>query len=192
MTRHAARKKRLSELTVKRQRPKDAPYLIWDTKQSGLALRVRPTGARSWYCVYSRHGRPRWYRLGDANAIGLAAARQLAAEAMLAVAKGGDPAADRRAARSKGTFEELATLYVEQYAKKNNRSWKQPDALVRRHLIPRWGKLQTGSITRSDVKAMMARIEAPIVANQNSGRSQRDLRLGDEGGTSRGQSLPGR
>ncbi len=166
MTRHAARKKRLSELTVKRQRPKDAPYLIWDTKQSGLALRVRPTGARSWYCVYSRHGRPRWYRLGDANAIGLAAARQLAAEAMLAVAKGGDPAADRRAARSKGTFEELATLYVEQYAKKNNRSWKQPDALVRRHLIPRWGKLQTGSITRSDVKAMMARIEAPIVANQ--------------------------
>ena len=166
MTRHAARKKRLSELTVKRLRSAAKPFLVWDTKQSGLALRVRPTGARSWYCVYSRHGRPRWYRIGDAKAIGLADARQLAAEAMLAVAKGGDPAADRRAARSKGTFEELATLYVEQYARKNNRSWKQPDALVRRHLIPKWGKLQASAITRSDVKAMMARITAPIVANQ--------------------------
>jgi len=161
------RKVRLSELAVKRQRPnKDAPYLIWDTKQSGLALRIRPTGARSWYCVYSRHGRPRWYRLGDANAIGLADARVLAGEAMLAVAKGGDPAADRKAARSKGTFEELAAQYVEQHAKKNNRSWKQADALVRRFLIPKWGKLQVASITRGDVRAVMARIAAPVVANQ--------------------------
>jgi integrase len=166
MSRRPARKKKLSELTVKRLRPAAKPFLVWDTKQSGLALRVRPTGARSWYCVYSRHGRPRWYRIGDAKAIGLADARVLAAEAMLAVAKGGDPAADRRAARSKGTFEELATQYVEQYAQKNNRSWKQGDALVRRFLIPKWGKLQTTSITRSDVKAMMASIEAPVVANQ--------------------------
>jgi integrase len=38
--------------------------------------------------------------------------------------------------------------------------------LVRRHLIPKWGKLQAADIARSDVKAMMARIKAPIVANQ--------------------------
>jgi integrase len=37
---------------------------------------------------------------------------------------------------------------------------------VRRHALPRWGKLLASSITRSDVKAMMASIEAPIVANQ--------------------------
>lgn len=166
MTRHPARKKKLSELTVKRLRPAAKPFLVWDTKQSGLALRVRPTGARSWYCVYSRHGRPRWYRLGDASAIGLAAARQLAAEAMLAVAKGGDPAAERKAERGRGTLEELATQYVENYAKRHNRSWKQADALVRRFLIPKWGKLPVASITRSDVKAIMASIEAPVVANQ--------------------------
>jgi len=165
MARHAARKKKLSELTVKRLRPAAKPFLVWDTKQSGLALRVRPTGARSWYCVYSRHGRPRWYRIGDAKVIGLADARLLAAEAMLAVAKGGDPAADRRAARSKGTFEELATQYVD-HAKKKNKSWKQADALVRRFLIPKWGKLQAASVTRSDVKSVMASIEAPVVANQ--------------------------
>ena len=56
--------------------------------------------------------------------------------------------------------------YVERYAKKRNKSWPQADALVRRYACPRWGKLQAASIARADVRAMMGRIEAPIVANQ--------------------------
>ena len=166
MTKHAARKRRLTELSVKKATPEAAAYLIWDTLQRGLVLRVQPTGAKAWVTIYSRNGRPRWLHLGDANAIGLADARELAAEAMLAVAKGRDPAADKHAQRNRGTFQELATQYVERYAKKNNKSWKQADDLVRRKLIPVWGKLQATSITRSDVRAMMARIDAPIVANQ--------------------------
>jgi integrase len=140
--------------------------VVWDELQRGLALRVQPTGHRSWCFVYSRHGRARWLHLGAADAIALSDARMMAAEAALAVAKGGDPAAEKRAQRSAGTFAELATAYVERYAKKRNRSWKQPEALVRRFALPRWGKLQAASITRSDVKAMMAKIAAPIVANQ--------------------------
>jgi integrase len=153
-------------LLVKRQRPAAAPYLIWDTKQAGLVLRVQPTGHRSWYCVYRHHARPRWHRLGNADAIGLADARMLTAEIMLQVAKGFDPAAEKRAERSKGTFEELATRYAEEHAKRHNKSWRQAAALVTRHLIPKWGKLQATTITRSDVKMVMARIEAPVVANQ--------------------------
>ena len=119
-----------------------------------------------WVVVYSRHGRSRWLTLGDANAIALSDARMLAQEHMLAVAKGGDPAAEKRAERSTGTFADLASKYVEQYAKKHNKSWKQADALVRRFALPRWGKLQASSIARADIKTMMARIEAPAVANQ--------------------------
>ena len=85
---------------------------------------------------------------------------------MFKVAEGTDPAAEKQAERSKGTFEELAVQYLEEYAKRKNRSWKQADALVQRHLIPQWGKLQAADISRTDVKAMMARIKAPIVANQ--------------------------
>ena len=112
------------------------------------------------------HGRPRWYHLGNAAAVGLADARKLAGRIMFKVAEGGDPCAERKAQRSKGTFEELAARYVEEHAKRRNRSWKQADALVRRHLMPRWGKLQVASITRSDVKAAMTSITAPVVANQ--------------------------
>jgi hypothetical protein len=39
-------------------------------------------------------------------------------------------------------------------------------ALVSKHLLLHWGKLRAADISRSDVKAMMVGIEAPIVANQ--------------------------
>jgi integrase len=37
---------------------------------------------------------------------------------------------------------------------------------VRKHVLPQWGKRDAASITRADVRAMMGRIKAPIVANQ--------------------------
>ena len=65
----AARKQKLTELSVRRLKPEPAAYLIWDTHQRGLAVRVQPTGARAWKCIYSHHGRPRWLHLGDAGAL---------------------------------------------------------------------------------------------------------------------------
>jgi integrase len=165
-TKRAARKVQLRELSVQKAKPKDTAYLIWDAKQRGLALRVQPTGSKAWVCVYSRQGRPRWLTLGDAGTVGLADAREMAGEAMLAVIKGKDPAAEKKAERSKGTFEELAAAYVEQYAKIHNKSWKQAEALIRSHALPRLGKLQAASITRDDIKTMMQRIAAPVLANQ--------------------------
>jgi integrase len=161
-----ALKRRLTELSVRKLKPKATTYLIWDTLQRGLAIRVQPTGARAWKVIYSRHGRPRWLHIGDVGAIGLADARTLAAEAMLAVARGKDPAAEKRAERGAGTFAELAGRYVEHYAKRRNKSWKQADALVQRYLLGRWGQLQAASVTRGDVRTMMSRIEAPVLANQ--------------------------
>ena len=55
------------------------PGLIWDERQPGLALSVRPTGKKAWKVIYRLHGRPRWLHLGDARSIGLADARRLAA-----------------------------------------------------------------------------------------------------------------
>src|SRR5262249_53689433 len=114
--------------------------------------------------VYSRRGRPRWYHIGD---VGLADARRMVAKVKLAVAEGKDPAAERKAERGAGTFAELAERYVEEYAKKNNKSWEHTrNKLVVPHLLPRWGKLDAKSLTRADVRALMSRIAAPVLANQ--------------------------
>src|SRR5262245_42677304 len=160
-------RRRLSEAFVKAIRSdSERVVLYWDTLQRGLALSVQPSGHRAWKCIYSIRGRSRWYHLGDARAITLSDARRLAGRIMVAVAEGGDPHADRLALRNRGSFELLAKRYVEEHARKRNKSWRQARALVERYLLPRWAKLDIGSIRRADVKAAIAAIAAPILANQ--------------------------
>src|SRR6516225_7029023 len=161
-----ADKRVLTELLLRRLRPRAQRFLIWDRKQSGLALQIRPNGRRGWKCIYSCRGRVRWFHLGDGNAIGLQQARELARDIMYAVAKGEDPQAEKRARRNAGTFAELAERYVEDYAKRRNKSWRQGDKLVRRYLLPSWAKLEAKSITRSEVRLAIGRIAAPVLANQ--------------------------
>jgi integrase len=157
-------RRNLTELFVRKVTTDTTPINVWDEKERGLVLRIHPTGRRAFKVVYSRRGRPRWYHLGD---VGLADARRIAAKVKLAVAEGKDPAAERKAERGAGTFAELADRHAEEYAKKNNKSWQHTrNKLVIPHLIPRWGKIDAKSITRADVRALMSRIEAPILANQ--------------------------
>jgi integrase len=160
-------KRKLTELFVRNgAKPRDSAYQVWDTRQHNLCLRVQPGGSKSWVVVYSRFGRSRWLTIGNAAAIGLSDARIEAGKVMLAVAQGQDPAAERKAQRGAGTFADLAQKYVEQHAKKHNKSWKQSETLVRRYVLPRFGKLAASAITRGDIKAMMARMaESPVVAN---------------------------
>jgi integrase len=160
-------KQKLTSLTVTKSSPGARAYLIWDTLQRGLCLQVQPSGYRALKLIYRFHNRPRWYHIAAADAIGLADARKIAAELMLRVIKGEDVAAEKRAERSVGTFAELAQKYLDQHAKRQNKSWRQADALIRCHVVPRWGKLPADAITRADVKALMRSMEeAPIAANQ--------------------------
>ena len=161
-----ANKRVLTELLLQRLRPRAQRFLVWDSKQNGLALQIRPNGLRAWKVIYNFRGRTRWFHLGAGNAIGLKEARELARDIMYAVAKGEDPQADKRARRNAGSFTELAERYVEDHAKRRNKSWRQADALVRRYLLPHWGKLEAKAINRSDVRLAIGRIAAPVLANQ--------------------------
>jgi len=158
-----ARRTRLSEFLLRQAKPGPTAYNVWDVKAPGLVLRIQPSGHRAFKFVYSFRGRPRWYHIGT---LYLADARRIAARLRLAVAEGKDPLAERQAERGSGTFAELASRYLEQHAKKHNKSWAQADYLVRKHLLPRWGKLDAKSITRADVRSALAAIAAPVVANQ--------------------------
>src|SRR5262245_18195208 len=90
----------------------------------------------------------------------------LAGRIMVQDAEGGDPHADRLALRGRGSFEQVAKSYVEEYAPRKNKSWRQAAALVTKHLLPRWGNMDIGSIRRADVKAAIAAITALVLANQ--------------------------
>jgi hypothetical protein len=83
-------------------KPQAKPFLLWDTKQAGLALQARPNGYRAFKCIYSFHNRARWYHLGKVTAIDLATARKLARKIMNEVAEGKDPQAKKLALRFRG------------------------------------------------------------------------------------------
>jgi len=152
-------KHRLNDRLVSDLQPRSKAFLVWDTVQPGLVVQVQPTGHRSFIVVYNRHGRTRWYHLGNALAIRVAEARKLANAVMYQVARGKDPAAEREA------FEDLATRY-RKYAETKNKSWKATGKLIKRYVLPSWGKLLAAEISRGDANALMADITAKVTANQ--------------------------
>ncbi len=84
-----------------------------------LYLDVAPSGSKSWTFMWMREGRQREMGLGSYPAIGLAAARDRAAEARAILASGGDPIQARDAASdinedpaNSMTFAEAAERYI--------------------------------------------------------------------------------
>jgi hypothetical protein len=90
---------------------------FWDTKVTGLCLRVSEANRKTWTVVYRFNGRLRRYTLGVYPLIALADARQRATFALREVARGTDPSAAKIAARRAETFDDLAKEYVEHHAK---------------------------------------------------------------------------
>jgi integrase len=158
----AKNKCKLTQMLVKRLKTTAGrPVLVWDTLCYGLVFCVQPSGHRSFRFFYSIRGRPKWYHIGW---VYLKDAREIGFGLRAAIARGRDPAVERQSASSI-TFADLAARYLE-VAKKKNKSWKQADALVKKYLIPKWGKRDAKSITVGDVSLMMSKIKAPISANQ--------------------------
>ncbi|MEI7608733.1 MAG: integrase arm-type DNA-binding domain-containing protein [Rhodospirillaceae bacterium] len=87
-------------------------HRLWDMKQPGLALRIGAR-AKTWVVVYridgaGRSRAPQTYRLGAFPAVSVADARRAAKAKMGEVARGNDPAGEKREQRRK----EKATLAV--------------------------------------------------------------------------------
>jgi integrase len=72
--------------------------LIFDDAQRGLAVRVTASGSRSYLCQYSLHGQKWRVPLDACSAFSLSGAREAAAAIMGDVAKGRNPAAERKEA----------------------------------------------------------------------------------------------
>ena len=77
MPRAVPNKRKLTTIFLQKLKPQASAFMVWDSQQRGLALRVEPTGYKAWKLVYRYHGRPRWYHLAAADAIGLADARRI-------------------------------------------------------------------------------------------------------------------
>ena len=74
--------------------------LVFDDEQRGLGVRVTATGGKTYLAQYTWHGQKRRVPLGSCSGVSLAKARDAARAIMGDVAKGVDPAGERKQAAS--------------------------------------------------------------------------------------------
>src|ERR1700720_4094566 len=72
--------------------------LVFDGEQRGLGVRVTAGGGKTYLAQYNWHGQKRRIPLGSCSAVSLAKARDALRAVMGDVAKGIDPAAERKRA----------------------------------------------------------------------------------------------
>ena len=94
----------------------EADRIWFDDAIPGFGLRVRDTGSRSWIFQYKIAGNTRRLVIGQASAIKLGRAREIAGEHHAKVKLGRDPATEKRVQvqRASHTFGALASRYLEQ------------------------------------------------------------------------------
>ena len=150
---------------------------LWDIKTSGLCFRVMKSGVRSWTFRYRPHSGAAFRRvtLGRYPALSLVDARGAAERLRDRVRTGADPQQEQRtdrealrAAPAELTFDALADLYIERYAKRQKASWKNDEGYLRANARPTWGKLSAASITSQDAARLLFEVVAvaPISANR--------------------------
>jgi integrase len=160
-----------TDKSISALRPKAMRYEHWEG--GGFGIRVSPTGGKAWIWVYHFDGRPRRMTLGSYPAMGLADAHIKLSEARKLLELGIDPGdrqvQQRRAEQVAQTVGELAEAYLEKWARPRKRSAAEDERILKKDVLPAWGRRKAKDIARSDVIALLDNIVdrgSPIVANR--------------------------
>lgn len=141
----------------------------WDQAVPAFGLFVYPTGRKTWNLFYRVDGQQKTKMLGRYPTLELKDARNRALDIIRAADDGEDLVALEQEAPSDDTFESLASDYLDIYAKPNKRQWKTDERLIKKELLPYWGRMQSAAITKKDVIALLDRLvkrNAPVQANR--------------------------
>jgi integrase len=146
-----------------------------DDGAQGLYLIVQPTtGAKSFAVRYSRGGRVLKTTLGPYPAVSLADARRQALQIRAAVANGGDPQRDKKAAANVAAERTLAAV-TDEFLKrhtgaKNGERWAaETRRILERNILPAIGDTLIGSVGKPEIRDVLNAIAdrgAPIAANR--------------------------
>jgi hypothetical protein len=143
----------------------------YDSRIRGFGVRVSPQGTRSFFVWYRVGDDARRLTLGRYPNMSLAEARKRAQQALMEVASGKDPAAEKqraRAAYSGELFGALADAFIENHAKRKTRGWAETERLLKREFVSQWDRWPARDVSRRDVSDLLNAIVnrgSPSAAN---------------------------
>lgn len=150
-------------------KPQATRYTVCDTMVPGLAIRVSPSGRKSFTLVYRYRGRQRRLGLGRYPDVSLADARKAATQHRGRIFNGADPASEKRADHTLDdqTVQALFELYR---SRKENvlKNWTEVRRIMEREVLPAWRHRRVVEICRRDIRQLVeskART-SPVMANR--------------------------
>uniref|UniRef100_UPI003F9E4077 integrase arm-type DNA-binding domain-containing protein n=1 Tax=Rhodoblastus sp. TaxID=1962975 RepID=UPI003F9E4077 len=157
--------KALTEIAIKNLKPGATRREVPDGKVGGLYYVLQPSGAASWALRYRHLGKPCKLTIG-CGAIPLPDARDLAREALVKIARGENPAAEKVAAKQTAKakpkavpdlVEKVIDSFLDRYAKRQckDTTWKEYERILKNNVETPWRGRRLGELTRADVHGLL-------------------------------------
>lgn len=145
--------KALTDKTIEALKPQAKRYDVHDLRCPGMALRVSPSGLKSFYIKF-RYGLAQKHpKLGSYPRMSLATAREKANEWLRQVDQGIDPTKRKRTTNMK--VESVCREFIRLHAQARNKSWREAERILERELVGSFGQRDIREITRYDVLELM-------------------------------------
>ncbi len=164
---------RFTDKGIAALKPKAERYEVWEAGKTGLGVRVSTRGRKSWIYMYRFGGKARRMTIGTYPPLTLANARVLHAKAREVKEEGEDPGvshiAKRRAERHAHTVADLVEEYLEKHARPNKRSAAIDERVLKKEVVPVWGRRKAKDITRRDIITLLDGLVdrgSPVMANR--------------------------
>ena len=166
--------------------PAGRDVFLWDAGDGalkGFGVRLKPSGAASYIVQYrNKEGRTRRLVIGHVGELTPDEARQLAADRLKEARKGGDPSADRHAARGAMTLSELCDLYlVDAQGRIKTSTLEMDRSRIDRHVKPLIGNRAVSAISRRDIERFQADVGAGKTAKPRKEKGRGGLTAGGRG-----------
>ena len=126
--------------------------VICDSLCKGLQLERLGLGRGRWRLRYiNNRARRQCHTLGDAPALTLSNARELANKLRAQIALGNDPAAEKKVVKTILTLEEFALERYLPFVKGYKKSWQSDVSYLNNQILPVLGKKHLDELTRKDI-----------------------------------------
>jgi len=146
---------KFTNTSIRFLKPRQIRYEVWEDNRQGFGLRVSPSGRKSWVFMYRFEGKARRMTLGTYPQVTLADAHTLHAHSVKKLELGIDPGLEKSRQRqgyvASPTVNDLAEIYIEKWAKRQKRSWKEDERMLIKDVLPLLGKRKACDIKRRHI-----------------------------------------